>query len=46
MPDVNDKFLSLGLETGGGSPADLIKLMDTDTQRWGPIVKASGFRAD
>lgn len=46
MPDVNDKFLSLGLETGGGSPADLIKLMDTDIQRWGPIVKASGFRAD
>ena len=46
MADVNEKFLSLGLEAGGGSPADLSKLMEADNQRWGPIVKASGFKAD
>ncbi len=45
-PDVVEKFLGLGLEAGGGSAADLGKLMDADTQRWGPIVKASGFKAD
>jgi len=46
MPDVNARFLSLGLEAGGGSAADLSKLMQADTERWGPIVKASGFKAD
>jgi tripartite-type tricarboxylate transporter receptor subunit TctC len=45
-PDVIEKFLSLGLETGGGSVADLVRIMETDTNRWGPIVKASGFKAD
>jgi tripartite-type tricarboxylate transporter receptor subunit TctC len=46
MPDVVEKFTSFGLEVGGGSAADLTKLMDADTARWAPIVKASGFRAD
>jgi tripartite-type tricarboxylate transporter receptor subunit TctC len=46
LPEVSERFISLGLETGGGSAADLVKLMETDTQRWGPVVKASGFRAD
>lgn len=45
-PDVVEKFLGLGLETGGGSPADLARIMEADTQRWGPVVKASGFKAD
>jgi tripartite-type tricarboxylate transporter receptor subunit TctC len=45
-PDVIEKFLSLGLETGGGSAADLVRIMEADTNRWGPIVKASGFKAD
>jgi hypothetical protein len=34
------------LELGGGSPADLTKLQETDTARWAPIIKASGFKAD
>ena len=46
LPEVSERFISLGLETGGGSAADLLKLMEADTQRWGPVVKASGFRAD
>jgi tripartite-type tricarboxylate transporter receptor subunit TctC len=46
MPDVAEKLASFGLEAGGGTPADLVKLTDTDSARWAPIVKASGFRAD
>ena len=46
LPEVSERFISLGLETGGGSAADLLQLMETDTQRWGPVVKAPGFRAD
>ena len=45
-PEVRERFAALGLEAGGGSPADLQKTMQDDAKRWGPIVKKSGFRAD
>lgn len=44
-PDVRERFLSLGLDVGGGSAAELQRTMDADTQRWGPVVKKSGFKA-
>lgn len=45
-PEVRERFAALGLEPGGGSAADLQKTMQDDAQRWGPIVKKSGFKAD
>jgi len=45
-PEVRERFAKLGLEPTGGSPADLAAIMKRDTERWGPVVKASGFRAD
>jgi tripartite-type tricarboxylate transporter receptor subunit TctC len=45
-PEVRERFASLGLDVGGGSPADLQKTMQEDAKRWGPVVKKSGFRAD
>lgn len=45
-PEVRERFAALGLDTGGGSPADLQKTMWEDTKRWNPIVKKSGFKAD
>jgi tripartite-type tricarboxylate transporter receptor subunit TctC len=45
-PEVRERFLKLGLEPTGGSAADLHAIMKRDTDRWGPVVKASGFRAD
>ena len=45
-PEVRERFTKLGLEPTGGSAADLAKRMAEDTARWGPIVKASGFKAD
>lgn len=44
--EVKERFLSMGLEVGGGSAADLHKTMQEDGKRWAPIVKKSGFRAD
>ncbi len=44
--DVLDRFAKLGLEAGGGSPADLSALERSSTARWAPVVKATGFRAD
>ena len=45
-PDVAARLLGMGLEVAGGSAADLQKVLDADTARWGPVVKASGFKAD
>ena len=45
-PEVRERFAALGLDAGGGSPADLQKTMLEDTKRWSPIVKKSGFKAD
>jgi tripartite-type tricarboxylate transporter receptor subunit TctC len=44
--EVRERFGKLGLEPTGGSPADLAAIMKRDTERWAPVVKASGFKAD
>jgi tripartite-type tricarboxylate transporter receptor subunit TctC len=46
LKDVQDKIHAVGFEVGGGSPAELSKLMQDDTARWAPVVRASGFKAD
>ena len=45
-PEVRERFVKLGLEPSGGTPAELAARMAQDSARWAPIVKASGFRAD
>jgi tripartite-type tricarboxylate transporter receptor subunit TctC len=45
-PELRERFTRLGLEPTGGTPADLAAVMQRDTERWAPVVKASGFRAD
>jgi tripartite-type tricarboxylate transporter receptor subunit TctC len=45
-PEVLDRFAKLGLDAGGGNPADLTALERSSTARWAPVVKATGFRAD
>ena len=45
-PELRQRFASLGLEPTGGSPADLAATIKRDTERWAPVVKASGFRGD
>jgi tripartite-type tricarboxylate transporter receptor subunit TctC len=45
-PELRERFIRLGLEPTGGTPADLAAVMKRDSERWAPVVKASGFRAD
>ena len=45
-PELRERFTRLGLEPSGGSAADLAAMMKRDTERWAPVVKASGFRGD
>jgi tripartite-type tricarboxylate transporter receptor subunit TctC len=44
--DVKERFAQLGLVAGGGSAADLTRLEQASSARWGAVVKATGFRAD
>ena len=46
VPELRERFSKLGLEPTGGTPADLSAAMKRETERWAPVVKASGFRAD
>ena len=46
VPELRERFGKLGLEPTGGTPADLTAAMKRDTERWAPVVKASGFRGD
>jgi tripartite-type tricarboxylate transporter receptor subunit TctC len=45
-PELRERFGKLGLEPTGGTPADLSAAMKRDTERWAPVVKASGFKGD
>ncbi|MCZ8113237.1 MAG: Bug family tripartite tricarboxylate transporter substrate binding protein [Betaproteobacteria bacterium] len=41
-----DGLAVMGLEARSSSPAELAALLEADTRRWGPIVKAIGFTAE
>ena len=45
-PDVSKRLNDLGLEVGGGTPADFHKALMDDRNRWGPIAKAAGIKLD
>jgi len=45
-PDVIEGLAAMGLEAASSSPAELAAMVKTDTERWGPLVKAIGFSAD
>ena len=44
--DVRQKLHGAGLEPMGGSPADFTRLMRSETERWGPIIRRAGARVD
>ena len=44
--ELKDRFAKFGMETVTGTSAQLAALIDSDTRRWGPVVKAVGFRAE
>jgi len=46
MPDVKQKLEQMGAEATGTSPEEFAKIIKQDRERWGPIIKASGYKAD
>ena len=45
-PDLRKKLEDQGLTVQAGSPEQFLKLMRTDLDKWGRVVKASGARVD
>lgn len=41
----HDKFVALGVDPVGGSPADFQRLLARDTERWGKVIAAAGIVA-
>jgi tripartite-type tricarboxylate transporter receptor subunit TctC len=46
QPDLKQRFEPLGLEPTGLGPAELAAILRADYDKWGPIIRASGFKAD
>ena len=46
QPDLRQKIEPLGLEATGYGPAELARILKSDDEKWGPIIRASGFKAD
>ncbi len=45
-PAVKKRLLDMGLEPTGQGPEVLAAALKADHDRWGPVIKASGFKGD
>jgi tripartite-type tricarboxylate transporter receptor subunit TctC len=45
-PDVVAKLSGLGLDPATGTPEQFAKVVADDYAKWGPIVRASGFKPE
>jgi tripartite-type tricarboxylate transporter receptor subunit TctC len=45
-PEIREKILATGYEPGGTTSEALRKIQREDFERWGNLVKASGFKAE
>jgi len=46
QPDVKQRFDPIGLEPTGLGSAELAAILRADYDKWGPIIRGSGFKAD
>ena len=43
---IKDRLAKLGATSIGSSPQDFAKLIKSDYDKWGPIIKAAGIKAE
>jgi tripartite-type tricarboxylate transporter receptor subunit TctC len=46
LPEFQKRMTDLGYELLGGSPAEMGEMIQAELKRWGPVVKASGAKAE
>jgi tripartite-type tricarboxylate transporter receptor subunit TctC len=46
MPDVRTKLEAAGIVIQGGSPEDYARLIHSDLEKWGKVIKEAGIQAE
>jgi len=46
MPDVTQKLQQIGSDATGTIAEEFARIIKQDREKWGPIIKASGFKVD
>jgi tripartite-type tricarboxylate transporter receptor subunit TctC len=46
MPDVKEKLVRAGIDTAGGTPEAFGQFIRAELDKWGPVVKAAGVKAN
>jgi tripartite-type tricarboxylate transporter receptor subunit TctC len=46
LPDVKEKLLGLGLESGGGTPEEFGAFIKSEIVKWSAVVESAGIRAE
>ena len=44
--DIKERFSNLGLETAGSSPEEFQRLIETESQRIGTVLRIAGVRPE
>ena len=45
-PDVAEKLTKVGMDPATGTPEEFAAIVASDYAKWGPVVKASGFKPE
>ena len=45
LPELKEKFSSVGLDMIGGTPEDFANIMRTEGERWAKVIKAANVKA-
>lgn len=43
-PAINQRMTQMGLEPTGHGPEELARILKADFEKWGPVIRASGFK--
>jgi len=43
-PDLRERLDAMGLEPTGYAPEELDRIQRADYEKWGPVIRASGFK--
>ena len=46
MQDVKDRLTNAGVDAAGGTPEEFGKFIRAEYDKWGPVVKAAGVKAN
>ena len=46
QPETRQRLLQIGFEPAGGTPGELAAFEKREREKWGPLIKAAGLKAD